>query len=683
MIKIFSPGIKKIKHLSSFLNEEMSRYCSPNVEAVIGWGHKPTAHRARVFAKENNLPYIALEDGFLRSLNLGVNGSSPIGLTVDTVGAYYDATGPSQIELWLNSADEWMTPKLFKRAHEAIRLLIEYDLSKYNVSASLKKGEFRKQWGVSDTQRCVLLVDQTVGDASVELGLASHDSFYRMLQDAINENPEAKIFVKVHPDVLAGKKEGFLTKQSLPENVTVIDQAWASLSFLSEFDRIYTVTSQMGFEALMLKKEVLVYGCPFYAGWGLTEDRGAVTFRRGKKHSLETLFAAAYIRLSRYVSPVTGESLQLEEAIDFLNTQRQCNERNRGLHIAMGFRRWKREHVRAFMASTNGKVEFVQNEDLALRHAIDHGGDLVVWSSRCHSNFLEKTKKRGVKVWRMEDGFLRSAGLGSDFNTPYSLVLDCSGIYYDPSQPSELEHLLLGITDRKDFDRLVQRAEWLRDFLIKNRLSKYNLELENIQWNQKVEGRKVILIPGQVEGDASVVNGGGKIQSNLDLVRAVRKDNPNAYIIYKPHPDVQAKNRPGSLNKETLRAYVDYVAEKGSLDSWLRVIDELHTLTSLSGFEALIRGVAVYTYGKPFYAGWGLTHDFESFPTRKKKLTIAALVAGALILYPRYWDWRSHQFCRPEDVCELFVRGELVEPRLWVKFCRLFRDIKKRWCSYV
>lgn len=682
MIKIFSSGIEKIEHLSSFLEEEMSCYGSPDVEAVIGWGHKPTAHRARAFAKNKKLPYIALEDGFLRSLDLGVNGASPIGLTVDSVGVYYDATEPSQIEIWLNSADEWMNDVFFKRAQEAIHLLIEYDLSKYNASASLKKGEFRKQWDIPDTQRCVLVIDQTVGDASVELGLASASSFDRMLKDAVHENPQSKIFIKTHPDVLVGKKEGFLTGQSLPKNVTIIDQAWASLSFLKEFDRVYTVTSQMGFEALMLGKEVFVYGCPFYAGWGLTYDRGEIPSRRGKKHSLETLFAAAYIRLSRYVSPVTGMPLQLEEAIDFLNTQRQCNERNRGLHIAMGFRRWKHEHVQAFMSSTDGKVEFVQEEDLALNRASDRGGDIVVWSSRCCSNFLEKAKEKGIKVWRMEDGFLRSTGLGSDFNTPYSLVLDSCGIYYDPRQASELEKLLLEITDRKDFARLVQRAEKLRDFLIKNKLSKYNLVLEDIQWNQKVEGKKIILIPGQVDGDASVINGGGKIQSNFDLIRAVRKNNPNAYIIYKPHPDVQAKNRPGNLSQEALGAYVDYVAEKGSLDSWLRVIDELHTLTSLSGFEALIRGITVYTYGKPFYAGWGLTRDFESFPTRKKNLTIAALIAGTLVLYPRYWDWRSHQFCRPEDVCELFIRGDLVKPKLWVRFCRLFRNIKKLWCSY-
>ena len=43
---------------------------------------------------------------------------------------------------------------------------------------------------------------------------------------------------------------------------------------------------------------------------------------------------------------------------------------------------------------------------------------------------------------RMEDGFIRSVGLGSDFNWPYFLAVDRKGIYYDPSRPSELEDIL-------------------------------------------------------------------------------------------------------------------------------------------------------------------------------------------------------------------------------------------------
>ena len=43
---------------------------------------------------------------------------------------------------------------------------------------------------------------------------------------------------------------------------------------------------------------------------------------------------------------------------------------------------------------------------------------------------------------RVEDGFLRSRGLGADLIPPLSLVLDDMGIYYDPNSPSRLETLI-------------------------------------------------------------------------------------------------------------------------------------------------------------------------------------------------------------------------------------------------
>ena len=43
---------------------------------------------------------------------------------------------------------------------------------------------------------------------------------------------------------------------------------------------------------------------------------------------------------------------------------------------------------------------------------------------------------------RVEDGFVRSVGLGSDFLPPASLVLDRRGMYFDPRTKSDLETLL-------------------------------------------------------------------------------------------------------------------------------------------------------------------------------------------------------------------------------------------------
>ncbi|WP_456478937.1 capsular polysaccharide export protein, LipB/KpsS family, partial [Nautilia sp.] len=80
----------------------------------------------------------------------------------------------------------------------------------------------------------------------------------------------------------------------------------------------------------------------------------------------------------------------------------------------------------------------------------------------------------------------------------------------------------------------------------------------------------------------------------------------------------------------------------------LDVCDEVHTITSLSGFEGIIRGKEVYTYGMPFYAGWGLTIDEKKCERRKRKLSVNELVAGAYILYPRYISPKTGKFCEVE-----------------------------------
>ncbi|MBX3248699.1 MAG: hypothetical protein KF901_16095, partial [Myxococcales bacterium] len=91
---VFSPGILRSPHLRRFLDgaELVARpdLARRPVDAVIGWGHKPTADRARAFAAREGLPYLALEDGFLRSVLLGVTGEPPLSIVVDELGVHYD-----------------------------------------------------------------------------------------------------------------------------------------------------------------------------------------------------------------------------------------------------------------------------------------------------------------------------------------------------------------------------------------------------------------------------------------------------------------------------------------------------------------------------------------------------------------------------------------------------------------
>ena len=433
----------------------------------------------------------------------------------------------------------------------------------------------------------------------------------------------------------------------------------------------------MGFEALMLGKPVMLYGTPFYAGWGLTQDRGTAVPRRGVARDVVTVFAAAYLKNARYVNPVTGERFELEDAIDFLSDVRRANVAHRGTIVCAGIRRWKKPHFRAFLSGTATTLQFIWNFDEALATAKCLNARLAVWAAKCMDGDAAKACKAGVPLLRVEDGFIRSIGLGSDYETPYSLVTDSKGIYYDPAGPSDLEAILNRLAGNPaDYTWELARARRLRHFIVSRGITKYNLPVKPVRLAAPA-GKRIVLVIGQVDGDASVVRGRGVVKTNAELLAAVREKRPTSYVVYLEHPDVADGNRPGQVDAETLTRCADEVLAGVPAAALLASVDEVHVLTSLTGFEALLRGIPVVTYGRPFYAGWGLTEDALEFPRRTPGLSIEGLTAGTLILYPTYWDWTTNQFCRPEDVCGRLSAGIQPKLPLWVRFVRQIRNLRR------
>ena len=157
-----------------------------------------------------------------------------------------------------------------------------------------------------------------------------------------------------------------------------------------------------------------------------------------------------------------------------------------------------------------------------------------------------------------------------------------------------------------------------------------------------------MLVPGQVEDDASIRLGSPQLRSNLELLGAVRERHPDAFILYKPHPDVEAGFRRGHIPRQRAASLADLIVSKGSILHLIGVCDQVETITSLAGFEALLRGKPVATHGQPFFAGWGLTEDLCPVSRRTRRRSVDELVAAALILYPRYIDPVTGLACSPE-----------------------------------
>ncbi|MCV3445333.1 capsular polysaccharide biosynthesis protein [Campylobacter lari] len=626
-------------------------------DVFVGWGRKKSGLKAIELAKKHNVKFLLLEDGFLRSLNLGVENSPSFSIVKDEVGIYYDATASSKLENILNTYE--FSSKELEQAKKAIELIKKEKLSKYNNNLCVPKELF------NDNEERILIITQVANDASLKFGLARDFSTQDIINDAIKENPNAKIYIKIHPDVLSGKKQSDFNAQDLPSKCVVIKENYNPIELLSYFKKVYTKTSGMGFEALMLGSECVCYGMPFYAGWGLTQDK-QVCKRRLKKRSLEEVFYAAYILYSEYFNPYLNQKSDIFDTIHTLTKYKKIEQANLNTLYFLGFTLWKRWFMKPFFKAKNNKIIFLNSLDELYKANLDSEDKIFIWGKKHDKALLAKDFNN--EIFLVEDGFLRSVFLGSDLTRPFSLIVDSKGLYVDPSKPSDLEDIL----QNHIFDEgLKQRAKKLITIITQNKFSKYNgLKHEKLNFNTN---KKIILIPAQVEDDTSMILGGAGFDT-LKLLQSVRKANENAFIVFKPHPDVLSGNRKGLKDKSIILKYCDEIIEDVSIDSAINASDEVHTITSTSGFDALLRGKKVVVYGKPFYAGWGLTNDLHEIPRRTRVLSLEELVAGVLILYPRYIHPKSKNLCEVELALDIMLK---MQKDYFSKFyLRWFMDIR-------
>ena len=640
---VSAPGLWRIRGLEAFLPEyRLQRVPSPGTQAVVGWGRKGTSWVGRTWAERSGVPYLALEDGFLRSVGLGEAGAARHSLLIDDLGVHHDARRPSRLETLIREPDSWFDAALETRARALIQTLRDTGLTK----TSLGRTDLIPP--VSAGPR-ILMVDQTAGDASLAGGLADRDSFARMLEVARSAVGSGQLLVRRHPATVAGLKPGCLPPEALAGAISVDDVALDVL--LPQVDAVFTVSSGLGFEALIRGLPVHCFGLPFHAGWGLTSD-SLSTPRRGVGRSLEVLVAAAMIVQARYVDPVTGTSSTPEGAVSRLVQQRARARRLAGYSACVGFSPAKRGAVRRLMNTPLGETAFFTSTAAAVEAARQKGGRLVVWAGKEAPDVAQAAEAASLPLWRMEDGFLRSRGLGSDFRAALSAVLDPEGIHFDGSRPSALEEPLeAGQTPAAD----LARARALRQTLVEQGLTKYNLGGETPPANWPTDCPRVLIV-GQVENDRSILLGCEDIRTNAGLVRAVRERLPDAFLIYRDHPDTVAGNRPGRLDADTA-GLVDARAEGLDITACLDACDVLATMTSLAGFEALLRGKRVMTWGRPFYAGWGLTEDTLSFPRRTRRVDLDTLIAEALIRYPLYVTPDGYP-CEAEDLARQLADPE-------------------------
>ena len=625
------------------------------------WGMKSSGKYLRNNIKKQKLVFI--EDGFVHSFGIKKK-KIPLTICYDKNGIYYDCKTNNDLKKFFK---EKLSKKNALRAKNIVKLWKEYAISKYNFDSFIEP--------ISSPY--ILLIDQTFGDLSLEYGDAKNYSFKQMFEFAENNWPNHKIVIKVHPDVLNyNKKSCFDEYIFLKDNVIVINDI-GQINKLIEFsDAVCVVTSQVGFESLIYDKEVHVFGRPFYSGLGLTIDHNSNKKNLNQKITLEQLVFSSLVKYQICFDPRTKKKCEIEEIMKFIHYSREASKFFPQNLEAINLTPWKARQINRFVYPVTGKrVKFFKRFKSGMKN-------IIVWGKNTRlENYISKLDD----FISVEDGFIRSVGLGADLYPPLSLLFDKKGIHYDASKVSDLEDLLQNFNVNHN---QICRAKRIIDLIIKLKISKYNLRSKKeMNLPNNILDKQIIGVLGQVETDNSIIYGVPDdtiTKTNFALVEQVRKDYPDAYIIYKPHPDTESGLRIKGTKDSSIFENADFIANKISVEHLFNKVDRVAVFTSLGGFEALLRGISVSTYGLPFYAGWGLTddklHNHKWAKRRTRKLTIEELTFITLAKYPLYSSIRFNCLTDVENIIEEITESNEKKNLEQIIF-KNWGILKERWLT--
>lgn len=586
----------------------------PYCDAIAVWGGSQVTDRARWLARQFKKPLIWLEDAPLRSLH--PQDRHTFGLSIDRVGLWCGG-GVSELARSLDLA-----APAEPEAPDLRALLQHYRLSKYNL------------WpadGISDLpKRFVLICDQRRGDAAIRGAGASAQDFQHMLSAAIAEYPELPILIRGHP-----RGGGHFSADDLPKGVLFSDARINPWEVLARAEAVYAVSSQLGLEAIWAGHRPRLFGASLYAGRGLSEDRVKITGR--SPLTVDQLFSDWMMRYPHWIDPSSGKQTDLETILARLDGAARAASISAHPLGLSGISLWKRRRIKEMFASPGVRHRFTSV------HNPSAGDNMrpAIWAS--HARALA-----GGDMLRIEDGPLRSKGLGAALVPALSLFVDDLGIAFDATRPSRFEAYACAAP--KLPNAALQRAARLRQSIIAAELTKYNLN----SIAAPPPDKRWTLVVGQVGNDASLIRGMGSVEGNAALLRAAREAFPDAQLLYRPHPDVLAGLRPGALSRAE-EELADAIDPGCSLAALWPKLDRVVTLTSTLGFEAVLRGIPVTCFGWPFYAGWGLTTDLGvPGPERRRSVVLSPdqLTHAVLIDAALYFDPVMRRACDPETVVE-------------------------------
>ena len=171
------------------------------------------------------------------------------------------------------------------------------------------------------------------------------------------------------------------------------------------------------------------------------------------------------------------------------------------------------------------------------------------------------------------------------------------------------------------------------------------------------EKKRRILVVDQTSGDLSIKYGQCETYSFQDMLEHAM-DQPNAEVLFKPHPETLAGAKGANFDIAALRNRdgLTVLEENCNILSLMSQVDEVYVMVSGVGFEALMAGKTVRCFGVPFYAGRGLTVDMVKPSRPRRPLSIEELVAGVFLQYHQFFDIDTKKPTTPEACLEQLIK---------------------------
>ena len=169
----YSFKLSRLAYLKQFLKGDI--FYKPlyflAADIYVGWGAKKYALRAKEAAIKHQKPFYFLEDGFIRSLYPSHKSIQPLSIILDKKGAYYDYKSVSELEELIKAHN--VTSDEQDEAKAAIGYIKSQRLSKYVIGSDPVSDDVPEGFD----ENSVLILDQTLGDASLEYGGITPDDF--------------------------------------------------------------------------------------------------------------------------------------------------------------------------------------------------------------------------------------------------------------------------------------------------------------------------------------------------------------------------------------------------------------------------------------------------------------------------------------------------------------------------